>query len=91
MARGTLQIAWINKGEGGTEHYHLLFGKDGETKTQRARSVKGRHDLAHLLKGELKLSDAVANGALGELDGSGQASVAGLEVAEDELKRLELS
>jgi len=90
MSRGTLQIAWINKGDGGDEHYHMMFGKDGENKTLRARSVKGRDELAHQLKINLKLNEGTINGALSELDASGQASVNGMEVADDVLQTLEL-
>jgi|GEM_PF-4940121 len=91
MARGTIQVAWINKGESGDEHYHVMFGKDGENKTARARSVKGRHELAHLLKNDLKLNDGQSNGALNELDSSGQASVGGLDISDDLLKSLDLA
>jgi len=91
MARGTLQVAWINKGEGGEEHYHVMFGKDGDSKTLRARSVKGRHELAHLFKSELKLADNACNSALNDLDSSGQASLNGMEVSDDILKNLDLA
>ena len=32
MSLGTLQMAWINKGENGEEQYHVMYGIDGRQK-----------------------------------------------------------
>ncbi len=90
MARGSLQMAWINRGENAEEHYHLMYGRDGETRTMKARTVRGRKVLTSLLLSDLKVPDGSVTGAISALDATGTASVDDLDVDVADLRRLDL-
>lgn len=91
MARGTLQMAWINKGDSSEEHYHVMYGVEGENKTMKARNVKGREALSTMLANDLCLLPERVSRVLEELQSSGTSNVAGLNVADADLKRLDLA
>jgi len=91
MARGTLQMAWINRGDGTEEHYHVMYGLEGENKTMKARTVRGKAMLMTLLKTDLRMNEAKVGSALGELDSRGTTSVDGLDVDMNDLKRMDLA
>ena len=91
MARGTLQMAWINKGDGAEEHYHVMYGLDGENKTTKARTVRGKATLKTFLKIDLRMNEAKVGSALGELESRGSVNLEGLDVEMSDLKRMDLA
>ncbi len=90
MARGSLQMAWINKGENAEEHYHLMYGLDGENMTMKARTIRGRKVLTTLLKSDLKVADGNVAGVISDLEAKGTASVEDLDIDVADLRRLDL-
>ena len=91
MARGTLQMAWINKGDSAEEQYHIMYGMEGENKTMKARTVRGKAVLGALLRADLKMPESSIKSAIGELETKGTASLDGLDIDLNELKRMDLA
>ena len=91
MPAGTLQLAWMNKGANGNERYHVMYGIDGESRTMRARNVEGRDTLTALLANDLAFLPDRINRIMDDLQRSGTCSVAGLNVPDADLKRLDLA
>jgi hypothetical protein len=91
MAAGTLQMAWINKGDNSEEQYHVMYGVDGQNRTMKARTVHGKAVLTSLLTEELSLQMDHAQRLLDELHNRGTANVAGLNVSDTELRKLDLA
>lgn len=91
MPAGTLQLAWMNKGAETEERYHVMYGIDGQSRTMRARNVSGRDTLTELLANDLALLPERINKIMDDLQKSGTCSVPGLNVADSDLKRLELA
>lgn len=91
MPAGTLQVAWMNKGADSNERYHVMYGIDGQNRTMRARNVEGRATLTELLSNDLALLPDRINRIMDDLSKSGTCSVPGLNVAESDLKRLDLA
>ena len=91
MSAGTLQMAWINKGEATEEQYHVMFGIDGANRTAKARTVHGKDVLKSLLTEELSLNTDHAERVMDELQKKGSSSVTGLNVPDTELRKLDLA
>ena len=90
MSHGTLQMAWINKGENEEEQYHVMYGIDGVERTMKARSIHGRGVLTAILTSDLHLVTERVNKALDDLESLGTCSVTGLNIPDADLKRLDL-
>ena len=90
MPAGTLHIAWINKGEE-LEHYHVMYGIDGAMGTSKARSIRGRQALTTILSSDVALLPARVTKVFQELDSHGSCTMAGLNIAQEDLERLNLA
>ena len=92
MARGTLQLAWINRGEAALEpQYHVMYSIDGDNRTTRARHVRGKETLTRLLEADFNFLPDRMNKIMSELQKGGSSSVAGLNIPDTDLQRLELA
>ena len=90
MPAGTLHVSWINKGEE-LEHYHLMFGAEGATGTAKARSVRGRQALTTILSNDVALLPSRVTKVFQELDATGSCTMSGLNIAQEDLERLNLA
>ena len=91
MPAGTLHISWINKGDSTLEHYHVIFGVEGASGTAKARSIRGRQALTTVLSNDVALLPSRVTKIFQELDGMGSCTVAGLNIAQEDLERLNLA
>ena len=92
MARGTLQLAWINRGEAAEDpQYHVMYTIEGDNRTTRARHLRGQETLTRLLEDDLNFLPDRMNKILSELEKGGSSSVAGLNIPDADLRRLELA
>jgi hypothetical protein len=91
MPAGTLHVSWINKGESSLEHYHVIYQVDGAAGTARARSVRGRQALTTILSSDIALLPSRIDKLFEELESMGTVTLAGLNVAQEDLERLQLA
>jgi hypothetical protein len=90
MPAGTLHVSWINKGEG-LEHYHVIYGVDGATGTAKARSIRGRQTLTTILSNDVALLPSRVQKVFEDLEKTGSCTLAGLNIAQEDLERLSLA
>ena len=90
MPAGTLHVSWINKGEQ-LEHYHMIYGIDGALGTARARSIRGKQTLTTILSNDVALLPSRVQKIFEELETMGSCTVAGLNISQEDLERLNLA
>lgn len=90
MPAGTLHISWINKGDQ-LEHYHVIYAIDGSSGTARARSIRGKQALTTVLTNDIALLPPRVEKLFQELESNGSCTMAGLNVAQEDLERLQLA
>ena len=91
MPAGTLHVSWINKGESTLEHYHVIYSIDGAAGTARARSIRGKQALTTVLSNDVALLPPRVTKLFQELESMGSVTLAGLNVSQEDLERLQLA
>jgi hypothetical protein len=91
MPAGTLHVSWINKGESSLEHYHMIYSIDGAAGTARARSIRGKQALTTVLSNDVALLPPRVTKLFQELESLGSVTLAGLNVSQEDLERLQLA